>query len=313
MYHSILVPLDGSPGSEHALPLAAAVARRTGATVRVAHAHAPADPKHPDWYMPPEQRSDPAAVTLQKDYLDGVVRRLTAAGVRAASVLLEGPTVEALCGHVADAGADLVVMTTHGRGPLSRFWLGSVADALVRRLTAPLLLVRPKEGPMNLDAEVVPRRFLIPLDGSKHAETILGPALELGKATGADYTLLRVVEPVPVLGYDVFGYATAGTDLAVVEELQHQAAGYLENIARRLRDRGLRVRTLVLVNPSAAGAILDESNPGPHDLVALETHGRGGAARVLLGSVADKVVRGACCPVLVHRSPEPDAVREARP
>jgi nucleotide-binding universal stress UspA family protein len=312
MYRSILVPLDGSPLGEHALPLAVAVARRTGAAIRVAHAHAPVDPKHPDWYMPPEQRSDPAAVGMQKSYLDGTVRKLTAAGVTATSTLLEGPTVEALCEHVATAGADLVVMTTHGRGPLSRLWLGSVADALVRRLTVPLLLVRPKEEPADLAAGVSLRHILIPLDGSKHAESILGPALALGEATGAAYTLLRVVEPVPVLGYDVFGYAQAGTDIAVVEELRHQAVGYLEGVAGRLRGRGLHVRTLVLVNPSPAGAILTETAPELHDLVALETHGRGGPARLLLGSVADKVIRGSACPVLVHRSPEPDAVREGR-
>lgn len=312
MYRSILVPLDGSPLGEHALPLAVTVARRTGAAVCVTHAHAPVDPKRPDWHMPIEQRSDPAAAALQRSYLEGTVRKLTAAGVSATSALLEGPTVEVLCEYVGSAGADLVVMTTHGRGPLSRLWLGSVADALVRRLTVPLLLVRPGEEAADLAAGVSLRHILIPLDGSKHAESILGPALALGEATGAAYTLLRVVEPVPVLGYDVFGYAQAGTDVAVVEELRHQAVGYLEGVAGRMRERGLHVRTLVLVNPSAAAAVLTESNPSLHDLVALETHGRGGPARMLLGSVADKVIRGAVCPVLVHRSPEPDAVRESR-
>jgi nucleotide-binding universal stress UspA family protein len=219
--------------------------------------------------------------------------------------LLSGSTVPALCADAASCGADLVVMTTHGRGPLSRFWLGSVADGLVRQLSVPLLLVRPKEGPVDLDAEVRLRRFLIPLDGSAHAEAILEPALALGEASGAAYTLLRVVGPVPVVGYDVFGYAPAGTDVALAEQLRQQAAAYLDRVAGRLCERGLEVRNHVVVNPSTAGAILTAADPRLADLVALETHGRGGPARLLLGSVADKVVRGAAAAVLVHRSPEP--------
>jgi nucleotide-binding universal stress UspA family protein len=155
------------------------------------------------------------------------------------------------------------------------------------------------------DAEVRLRRFLIPLDGSAHAEAILEPALTPGEATGAAYTLLRVVGPVPVVGYDIFGYSPAGTDVALVEQLRQQAVAYPDRVAGRLRERGLEVRNHVVVNPSTAGAILTEADPRLADLVALETHGRGRPARLLLGSVADKVVRGATTAVLVHRSPEP--------
>jgi nucleotide-binding universal stress UspA family protein len=195
-------------------------------------------------------------------------------------------------------------MTTHGRGPLSRFWLGSVADALVRSLTVPILLVRPTSEPADLTRDVVMRQILIPLDGSRHAEAILGPALEIGQIMGAAFTLLRVVEPIPVLGYDVFGYAPAGPDVALLDKLQEEANQYLNNVASRLQKPGLHVRTLVQMNPSPAGAILAASDPQLQDLVALETHGRGGPSRMLLGSVADKVIRGAVGPVLVHRSKE---------
>jgi nucleotide-binding universal stress UspA family protein len=90
-----------------------------------------------------------------------------------------------------------VAMSTHGRGPLSRFWLGSVADALMRRLPVPLLLVRPQEGAPDLSEEPPLRRILIPLDGSALAEEVLAPALALGGLVGAEYTLLWVVRPLP--------------------------------------------------------------------------------------------------------------------
>jgi nucleotide-binding universal stress UspA family protein len=74
-------------------------------------------------------------------------------------------------------------------------------------------------------------------------------------------------------------------------------------VAGILRCSGVRVRTRALAHPSAAGAILDAAAAGGFDLIALETRGRRGAARLLLGSVADKVVRGTAVPVLVSRSP----------
>jgi nucleotide-binding universal stress UspA family protein len=85
MFRSILVPLDGSPCGEYALPLARTVARRTGAAVRVVHVHTPQDSRHPDWHLPPEQRSDPEALKAQEKYLDGIVSKLTAAGVAASA------------------------------------------------------------------------------------------------------------------------------------------------------------------------------------------------------------------------------------
>jgi nucleotide-binding universal stress UspA family protein len=290
MFRSILVPLDGSAFGEHALPLPLSIARRAGCGVQLVHVHAPEDP--------------PEAVTAQTAYVEGVAGKLAAAGVAAVPALMVGETVSELREYAWSSAVDLVVMTTHGRGPLSRFWLGSVADALVRELATSLLLVRPSEGPVDLTAEVRLGHLLMPLDGSAHAEAILGPALQLGEAMKSAYTLLQVVSPMPVLGYDVFGYDPAGANDALVDQMRVREVGYLDGVAARLRGRGLHVRPVVAVSLSAAGAILAEAGTGGHDVIALETHGRHGTARVLLGSVADKVVRGAVVPVLVHRSAE---------
>jgi nucleotide-binding universal stress UspA family protein len=72
---------------------------------------------------------------------------------------------------------DLVVMTTHGRGALSRFWLGSVADEVMRMSTTPVISVRPKETAVDLASEEALRNTLIPLDGSAQAERILEAAV----------------------------------------------------------------------------------------------------------------------------------------
>jgi len=117
--------------------------------------------------------------------------------------VMDGLAADELSTHATAIGADLVVMTTHGYGSLSRMWVGSVADTLLRRLPMPILLTRPHDEALDLLEEVHDQAFehvLIPLDGSALAEEILEPALALGAAMGARYTLLQAIQ-VPVLGY----------------------------------------------------------------------------------------------------------------
>src|SRR5262245_33791826 len=211
MYRSILVPLDGSSFGEQALPASLSIARRARAAVRVVHAHVPVFANGlMSTYTLDTQERDHA-----RSYLGEVVVRLQkATKVPVSSALLEGYVADALADHVKAAGADLVVMTTHGRGPLSRFWLGSVADELLRRLTVPVLLLRPSDGAAELAGDVRFRHMLVALDGTEFAEGVLAPAAELAALTEAELTLLRVVPPVPGPGLGYMGLPTAATDTA---------------------------------------------------------------------------------------------------
>ena len=76
---------------------------------------------------------------------------------------------------------------------------------------------------------------------------------------------------------------------------------YLDQLAARLRAGSLSVQTRVVSHIRPATAILDDASSNGADLIALATHGRGGLKRWLVGSVADKVVRGRYTPVLVYR------------
>jgi nucleotide-binding universal stress UspA family protein len=194
--------------------------------------------------------------------------------------------------------ADLVVMTTHGRGALSRFWLGSVADKLVRQLPMPMLLVRPHEPAPDFVHAPVFAHVLIPLDGSALAEQILPHALALGRLTQAEFTLLQAIPPV-MRAYSMELYG-AGWDYQALEQMRTNAHAYLDGIAAPLRAESLRVRTVV-VDEFPVGAILEYVRAHAVDLIALATHGRSGVANWLLGGVADKVVRGATLPVLLYR------------
>jgi nucleotide-binding universal stress UspA family protein len=309
MYRSLLVPLDGSSFGEHALPLAVTLARRSGATLHLLHVLEPVVVAFPEAPLPPDPGLEPALRAHQKAYLEGVVRRVAAAApVSVRAILHEGDVSAGIAEQVRSVGADLVLMTTHGRGAFGRFWLGSIADRLVRHLDVPMVLTHPHEGPVDLAHEPALGRILLPLDGTAVSEQVIEPAVELGALVGAEFTLLRVVRPVmpSPLTVDPPTVAAGVQDLLdrvehLHEQLRKEAQDYLEGVAARLRGRGLKVRTKVAVQDPPAAAILGESQPQEADLVALGTHARGGLSRLLLGSVADKVIRAAAVPVLVRR------------
>jgi len=198
-------------------------------------------------------------------------------------------------------------MTTHGRGPLGRFWLGSVADELVRESPVPLLLIRPTKETADLTREPSLKHIMVPLDGTESAEQMLPNAVELGRFLDADFTLVRVVQPVGTLvpggEAGTIGFQVQ-TLLDRIDTLQEQvvkeAREYLERKAAPLRQLGLKVSWRVDVADQPATAILHDAVPPIIDMVAMETHGRRGLARLFLGSVADKVIRAATVPVLVH-------------
>jgi nucleotide-binding universal stress UspA family protein len=309
MYRSVLVPLDGSSLGEQALPLAMSITRRAEADLHVVHVHSPLADTYTDGVAYIDPSLDIHLKEHRRAYLDDVAERLAKLStVRITPAMLEGGIAEGLRAYSQSKDVDLVVMTTHARGPLGRLWLGSVADELVRHLPMPLLLVRPQEAPPDLRQEPVLQHVLLPLDGSVLAEQMIEPAVALGKLMGADYTLLRVIKPPTPAGLHAEGSSLGEMARSVLdrihqlqEDLRKQAAEYLDVVAERLRGQTLTVRTKVAIEEQPAIAVLRDAVPPAIDLIALETHGRRGLSRMFLGSVADKVIRAAMVPVLVHR------------
>ena len=301
MYHSILVPLDGSPFAEQAIAVALAIGETRHAPVTLLRAWDPANYRYSSELTPPFL--DPAAhdKLVAADYLDSLAARLrTGTSVPIDVAVIAGSAPEAIKERLTHGPADLVVMTTHGLTGLSRAWLGSVADAVVRTVRAPVLLVRPLEaaGP------AAPGRFervLIPLDGSAEAEEILTHAVAIGG--NARYILLRIERPV-VTPVHPYAYAAPAwqTDHQATEEAVTHAFDHLNGVARslRIREAAAIVDVDVRVAERAGAAIVDAARDYKADLVALTTHARR-AVRLVLGSVADKVLRGTHGSVLVLR------------
>jgi nucleotide-binding universal stress UspA family protein len=310
MYRSILVPLDGSVFGEQALPWALCLARRCGAALTLMHVHAPIRSVYLEGAIFLDESLETDLRDRQQTYLQGVANRLRRVrpDMPVAIKIVEGEVAQLLAAEVASHGADLVVMTTHGRGPLGRFWLGSVADLLVRQSPAPVLLIRPGKAAVDLGQEPMLKHVLVPLDGTLLAEQILEPAMTMAKLMEAGITLARIVKPVVPVSYPVEAATMTQAVQSIqlrVEQLQAQlldeARKYLDTVAARVRTRGFSVETLVDIEQQPAVAILHAAGETNRSLIALETHGRRGLSRLFLGSVADKVIRGAGVPVLVHR------------
>src|SRR5687767_7097586 len=119
MYRSLLVPLDGSDFGEHALPLALSLARRLGASLQIVHVYAPPWGVYQELGGRYEAALDRELRERDRVYLDGVVKRLAA--VAPSSELLDGPVADSISRHAVATEADLLVMATHGRGPVGRF------------------------------------------------------------------------------------------------------------------------------------------------------------------------------------------------
>jgi nucleotide-binding universal stress UspA family protein len=194
-------------------------------------------------------------------------------------------------------------MTTHGRGGLARLLHGSVAEGLVRRCPAPVLVVHPGQ----VDAACRFRRVLVPLDGSDLARSILDHVSWVVEP-GAQLVLLTVVEPA---SWTVW-LSAAGISFSDDREQVAAAEMRLQDEAAPLRAIGFDVVSRVAVSRHCAQEILAVARATGADLIALATRGRSGVARAALGSVAEEVVRATHVPVLLHHPTARHTARNGR-
>jgi nucleotide-binding universal stress UspA family protein len=271
-FKKILVPTDFSPGSEYAASVALPVT----------------------YAFPPQvlqQLSDDA-----RRGLDAAVRDAVALGTkRVSSKLLGGVPWSAIVDELdeaVDPMFDLVVIGTHGRTGLARVLIGSVAEKVVRHAPCSVLAVHP-------DGESKPfTHALCPIDFSEGSRQALDAAAELVRPGGAGITLLHVVE-APV------AYSGELPDPEMLRDLDRRSSDQLDAWAEALRGRvSVTVATKTRVGWAGAEILAALDRDPSIDLVVVGSHGRTGIKRVLLGSVAEKVVRHARCPVLVARRRE---------
>ena len=281
MFHSILVPLDGSTLAEEALPLAATIAEQNEASLGLAVVH----PWGPAEDAPrPGTRADHELREEEGTYLNRLMQAVASAyRIPVCEAVLDGAaTGHTLVEYARRRKIDLVVASTHDHGALGRFLSSGAARHLAHHAQASVLFIKPQAGPLPIGLGGF-RRVLVALDGSPGSEAALLPAAALAEGEEAVITLVRVI-------------AGSGEPL---EQARAEARSYLERLLPHQRQRRCQVQTAVLLADSVADAILAYVVDEGIDLIALTTRRRGPAARALFGSVADAVLHRAAVPVLV--------------
>jgi nucleotide-binding universal stress UspA family protein len=212
--------------------------------------------------------------------------------------LERGAITEALENYAREQHVDLIVISSHGRGGISRLSLGSVTDGLIRHTTIPVLVVKPPASYLDPHVGEPFQRILVPLDGSSLAEQILPEVIGIASLEDAEIKLLYVLRPDAANEKDPVAHKEAwwAKDVAA-------ARAYLLNVAASLRHDGVTVTAEVVVGENIAEEITVYAGRERVDLIAIATHGRGGLSRILRGSVADAVTRSArTCILVFHPS-----------
>ncbi|HEX7365423.1 MAG TPA: universal stress protein [Dehalococcoidia bacterium] len=284
----ILVPLDGSREAEGVLPFVRALAPKFSSRVFILGVGV-------------GQRSR-RVNRLLDEYINRIANELHSHGVKAEPVILYGNAADKILDFTAEKEADLVIMATHGRSGITRWWMGSVAEKVISEATAPVLLVRSKRSKtaQTSDKRAVIHKILAPLDGSDIGEVALPYAEAIAAKSTAAVNLLQVISPPGTVEANLLG----GPDWSKFVKAMHDAGeNYLKSVSERLNCREAKVTYEVLTG-DPADKIVEYAAANGVSLIAMSTHGRTGIARWVLGSVADKVLHGARIPILLVRSPK---------
>jgi nucleotide-binding universal stress UspA family protein len=312
MFERILIPLDGSRRAELILGQVARILRRKDSEVLLLRVvEVPSDVR-----LGHSPRAMCRACELERaearQYIRDLVRKLEGRGVNVRGSVAEGPAAATILEQAKLERATLIAMTTHGRGGVSRWLVGSVAEKVARASTVPLLLIRsfrptPLGDLQSAPPEELPfRMILVPTDGSPAASRAIGPAAELAELFDAGVTVLHVEVPLPVLGTGEMGMTPAFRQTPSEKDPATAAP------AGRLAGHGLAVRRRTVLGYPAE-AILDLAHAEEVDLIAMATHGRSGFSRWFLGSVAERVLRHAAVPLLLVRAGRDKEAAKAEP
>lgn len=303
---TILVPVDFSDCSRVAVERASILAKKLGASLHVLHV----------WELPevlPPGANEGAYAGQLLGMVEGfagtrlreLVEEVRGRGIAVDGSFLEmGSPWRTIVRFAEDGRYDLIVMGTHGRRGLTRALLGSVAEKVVRCSHLPVLAVHGDgEGPAAL-----PKRILVPVDYSAGSARALDYAAALSRSLGAELEVVHVWDRPSMVSDQVFVQVAEGRRQSlgelVRENTEREMQTFLQAHSARSTPGVAALPPHRLLSGEPASTLLEELEQGKHGLVVMGTRGRTGLKHVLLGSVAEKLVRFAPVPVLVVPSGE---------
>lgn len=283
MFRRILVPLDGTKRAEEAIPFARELATSAEAQIFLLH-------------VEPQGASlvDELAIDNR---LEEIADDLRAAGVKSHIITEFGKAAPAIATAADLDRVDVIVLAPEPRGLLEGLRHPSVTASVLTRTAAPVLVVPP------VDAEESPQllqfggaQVIVTLDGSTLAEKALPMALRLARHYDRPLLLLRIIPPVRVIAAGPETYPLVRDSY---EADVREATEYLAKLRERLaRTENVQVQTM-FQQGIPAEVILGLAETRPGSLLVMSTHGRGGLARLVLGSVTLAVARKSRIPLII--------------
>jgi nucleotide-binding universal stress UspA family protein len=271
MYATLLVALDGSKNAEKVLPVVEPLLKSGKGKALLVQV------------LPPGGEGPEAAAQA---YLKEISSRLAKKKIRSEGEIVRGDAAVAIIRCAEERNADLVAFTSHGQGGLAQWVFGSVAQKILRGCARPLLVVRALEAPL-----VKVKRVVVPLDGALGSEAMLPHAAQLARSFGAPIELLHVT---PESGVEADDSKLRNWH----QRERRRIEGEFDAIQKA--EPGLTF-SRAFEEGDPATRILERVEKEPASCIAMGSHGRTGFSRWMFGSVSEKVLQAAKCPVFVAR------------
>ncbi|MBI2859670.1 MAG: universal stress protein [Chloroflexi bacterium] len=294
MREKILVPLDGSALAEMSIPYAEEIVSKLGGEIT---------------FVSVAESNAADVINVLRTYLRVLSAQVnqelqdwTPRGdVSAQSKLLVGKVSDEILRNAGESKVDIIVMASRGGTGGGPSLLGSVGARIIRAAVGRVLIIRVPASEDAIKGRSLLKKILVPLDGSKLGEGAVSSAAYLARALGSELMLFRAVRPIVT-----WSGPGKGKGLKP-EERKPLALAYLEEVARPLRESGLKVSCMAEIG-KAAEQIIDIAKTG-YDLIAISSHGRSAAVRWPMGSVAEKVTHSGDRPILLVRQPKERLVK----
>jgi nucleotide-binding universal stress UspA family protein len=278
MYNKVIVPLDGSPLAEVALPYAEEVAGKLGTRISLLTVLSSEESEEYQNHQSYITRIADSTRRHVSKYVDNSANKeiIVEAATRS------GSPAEGILNFTSKGYPSLIIMATHGRSGISRWAVGSIADKIVRSTSLqPIMLIRAHGSHPEVRAKRILKKALVPLDGSTESEAVIPFITEIARSLKMETTLLRVI---PKSNHP-----------------HTHVENYLRNWCERIKQDELSA-DYSMQTGAAAEEIIDLADNLACDLVAMSTRGQTATSLWSLGSVAQKVLLGGNTPLLLIKA-----------
>lgn len=302
----ILVPLDGSAFAEQILPHAIKLAHITNSELLLLRS------TKIGTFIPDDVENELHCINEAQAYLDRVHSiiinhntPLSLSPDKVTSVVVYDEPTREIPEIAAYEYTDLIMMTTHGRNGLSRLLLGSASANIIHNAKMPIIALRPKQTkePISLETLLANSEdnngpIVLTLDGSSKAELVVEPAIALARLTNAPIHLINVLNFQTQLSYLEAGIAFQYAPPLDYEARRQEAEEFLTKVQNRIESAGVRCQ-IVIREGVPSERVVEYAHEVQAQALAIATHAHSNSANVLLGSVAEDLIRHSHQPILL--------------